>query len=215
MLKYQKISSPFKRDVDGTKKLIKDQYTSPVIEYLKNNKWIFTEKVDGTNISIHWDGYKILFHGRTENTNFPKYLYDYLNETFNTPENEQLFEQMFQNKEVYLFGEAYGGKIQNGTGYSDDVSFIGIDVVINGTYLNRENAEMIFKAFGILMVPIIINGTINDAVEFVIQHPNSTISKNKNCFMEGLVGVPDIPIYDNQGNRIIIKVKYNDVKDFN
>lgn len=35
MLKYQKISSPFKRDVDGTKKLIKDQYTSPVIEYLK------------------------------------------------------------------------------------------------------------------------------------------------------------------------------------
>lgn len=27
-------------------------------DYLKDNTWIFTEKVDGTNIRIMWDGGK-------------------------------------------------------------------------------------------------------------------------------------------------------------
>ncbi len=65
MKEYHKIDSLFERDA-GTKKLLVGQFKDLTIEYLKDCVWQFTEKVDGTNIRIFWDGHRVSFGGRTD-----------------------------------------------------------------------------------------------------------------------------------------------------
>ena len=105
MNKYHKIPSVFKRDVDGSKKLIEGEFESELVKYLKDNQWIFTEKVDGTNIRVNWDGHKVTFGGRTDNANIPADLMNRLIEIFINDETEELFEQKFGETEITLYGE--------------------------------------------------------------------------------------------------------------
>ena len=70
MKEYHKIKSLYERD-HHTKKLIEGKYADETIEFLKDNKWEFTEKIDGTNIRILWDGHKVMFAGRTDNAQIP------------------------------------------------------------------------------------------------------------------------------------------------
>ena len=205
MREYHKIETVFERDTDGTKKLIEGKFRNKTVEFLKNNTWRFTEKIDGTNIRIYWDGHAISFGGRTDRAQIPKHLMDRLNELFSNTATEELFEQEFGEKEVILFGEGYGTKIQKVGGlYRPDVDFILFDVMVNGIYLNRFNVEKVAETFGIEVVPIVLEGTISDAVAFVKTHPVSTIGQAP---MEGVVGRPQIEILDRLGNRVIVKVK--------
>lgn len=103
MLKeYHKIKTLFVRD-ERTKKLIEGKYIDKTVEYLKDNKWQFTEKIDGTNIRIYWDGHKVNFYGRTDRAQIPANLMNRLVELFGGEANEQLFEQKFGETEVILF----------------------------------------------------------------------------------------------------------------
>ena len=207
MKEYNKIETVYERDVNGTKKLIEGKFRNKTVEFLANNKWIFTEKIDGTNIRIYWDGHRITFGGRTEKGQIPSHLLTKLSEMFLNVETEELFEQKFGEKEVILFGEGYGVKIQNGGAYRSDVGFILFDVMIGDNYQSRENVEGIAKCFNLEIVPIIMCGTIQEAVEFVKTKPNSTIGTAK---MEGLVGKPAVEIRDRCGNRMIVKIKVCD-----
>lgn len=211
MKEYHKIESLYERDMLGTKKLIEGKFRNPLVEYLKDNEWVFTEKVDGTNIRVCWDGHKITFGGRTENSQIPNNLVNRLNEMFLTNEVEELFEQKFGEVEVILFGEGYGAKIQAGGGlYADTAEFILFDVTVGGIYLDRENVEDIGKAFSLKCVPVISEiKTIDEAVKFVKGKPISRVAKSEKI-MEGVVGTPKVRINDHRGNRIIVKIKLND-----
>ena len=209
MNEYHKIETLFERDVNGTKKLIEGKFRNETIEFLANNAWVFTEKIDGTNIRIHWDGHKVEFAGRTDRAQIPNPLMDYLNNTFGSIEAEELFEQKFGESDVILFGEGYGPKIQNGGAYRDDVSFILFDVQIGDTWLKRESVEDIARTFGIDVVPIIFTGSLQQAVDYVKTKPKSTIGTAN---MEGLVGRPAVEMRDRMGRRVIVKIK---VCDFN
>ena len=165
--------------------------------------------VHNTNIRVSWDGHKVQFGGRTERAQIPSDLVNYLTATFGTPEAEQIFEEKFGETEVILFGEGYGPKIQNGGLYRSDVSFILFDVLISGNYQPRESVEDIAKAFGIDIVPIIFEGTIQEGVDFVKTHPDSTMGTAK---MEGLVGRPKVEMRDRCGKRVIVKIKWEDFK---
>lgn len=211
MRTYEKIETVFKRDVEGTKQLIPDEYRSEAVEYLRDSMWVFTEKIDGTNIRVMWDGHKVTFGGRTDRANIPAHLLNYLNSKFMTAEAEEMFEQTFGEKEVILFGEGYGYKIQNGGAYRDDVSFILFDVLVGDNYQEREWVEATAKMFDIEVVPIILKGNINDAIEYIKRHPKSTIGS---ADMEGLVGRPLRELKDRMGNRIIVKIKWNDFKEW-
>ena len=209
MVEYNKIDTLYKRDMEGSKRLLEGEFRNPAVEFLKDNVWQFTEKVDGTNIRVYWDGHKVQFGGRTERAQIPADLVNYLNATFGTSEAEQIFEEKFGETEVILFGEGYGPKIQNGGLYRNDVSFILFDVLISNNYQPRESVEDIAKAFGIDIVPIIFEGTIQEGVDFVKGHPKSTIGT---AFMEGLVGRPKVEMRDRCGKRVIIKIKWEDFK---
>ena len=211
MREYHKIETVFNRSTDGDKRLIWGDYRNETVEYLANNIWQFTEKIDGTNIRIHWDGHNVEIGGRTDRAQIPKHLMDYLSATFLTPEVEELFEQTYGEKDVMLFGEGYGAKIQNGGDYRSDVSFILFDVLIGDNWQSRELVETTAKMFGIDVVPIVLEGTIGDGIDYVMQHNNSTIG---NAVMEGVVGRPKVEIKDRLGNRIIVKIKWKDFKNF-
>lgn len=79
-----------------------------MVEYLKDNEWEFTEKIDRTNIRIIWDGHRVSFYGRTEKSLIPAELTNRLIELFGGNKNEELFEQKFGEAEVMLVGEGNG-----------------------------------------------------------------------------------------------------------
>lgn len=207
MQEYHKIDTIYERSTDGSKKLIEGKWRSDAVRYLAENQWLFTEKIDGTNIRVHWDGHKISFGGRTDKAQIPAHLINKLTELFLNAETEQLFEQKFGEMEVTLFGEGYGAKIQSGGDYRPDVGFILFDVLIGDNYQTRDSVENIARCFNLEIVPIVLCGTIQDGVNYVKNKPMSTIGSAK---MEGLVGRPAIELRDRCGKRIIVKIKVHD-----
>lgn len=207
MKEYHKIDGLYMRK-EGTKKLIPGVYRNSMVEFLKNCTWLFTEKIDGTNIRVVWDGHRVSFYGRTDKASIPPKLLERLEELFGGEANEQVFEQTFGEKEVILYGEGYGVKIQNGGDYLPDRDdFILFDVEIGGMFLERSSVAAIATTFGIDSVPVVLVGTIHDAEEFVKSRPMSTIGKAK---MEGVVGRPLVECFDRRGNRAIVKIKVRD-----
>jgi ATP-dependent RNA circularization protein (DNA/RNA ligase family) len=207
MQEYHKIETLFERD-EKTKKLIEGKFRNPTVEYLKDNKWQFTEKIDGTNIRILWDGHKVTFAGRTDNAQIPAELTNRLFELFGGETNEQIFEQKFGKMEVMLCGEGYGAKIQGcGSLYRNNQDFILFDVMIAGNWQPRESVEDIAKYFGIDVVPIVLEGTLQDAVNYVKTKPKSNIGTANS---EGVVGRPEVELQDRTGKRVIVKVKVRD-----
>ena len=207
MLKeYHKIETLFERD-EKTKKLVEGKYRNETVKYLKDNKWQFTEKIDGTNIRVYWDGHKVSFHGRTDKAQIPADLVNRLNELFGGETNEQIFEQKFGETEVILVGEGYGEKIQKGGLYRKGQDFILFDVMIAGNWQPRESVEDIADTFNIDAVPIVLEGTIQEAVDYVRTKPKSTFGTADS---EGVVGRPLIELQDRTRHRVIVKIKVRD-----
>ena len=210
MKKYTKIETIFKRDIEGTKKLIEGSYRDETVEFLKDNQWLCTEKIDGANVGIVWDGHKVSYQGRTERAQIPADLMNSLIELFGGTANEELFEQTFGETQAILFGEGYGPKIQKGGGkYRSDVSFILFDVYMPETniWLKRDAIEDVGRTFNVDVVPIVLTGTLQEAVDFVKSKPKSTMGT---ADMEGLVCKPLVDLLNRKGDCVIVKIKVED-----
>lgn len=208
MKEYEKIETLYVRD-DKTKKLVEGKFRNETVELLKDIDWEFTEKIDGTNIRIYWDGHKVSYYGRTDKAQIPSQLMNRLIELFGGDINEEMFEQKFGDMPVMLIGEGYGAKIQKcGGDYRADNDFILFDVCINGNYQPRDSVKDIANYFNIDVVPTIMVGRLQDGVDYVKSKPKSKIG---NADSEGLVARPLKELKDRTGNRIIVKIK---VKDF-
>ena len=205
-MEYQKIPNIYKRETFGKNNLIIGDFTSTELAYLKDNEWFFTEKVDGTNVRVIWDGYRVEFKGRTDKAQIPKPLLIKLEELFGGESKEELFESTFGTKNVILYGEGYGGKIQGGGGYGD-TNFILFDVRVDGWWLDHNNVVEIAKLFCIKIVPFMFAGTLEDGVDFIKKHPSSLLRTGE---LEGIVGQTCVPMYNRKGERIIVKIKCRD-----
>ena len=205
MKEYQKIETLFKFD-EKQKRFI-PEINNPIVKYLRDVAWLGSEKIDGMNIRVHWDGKSFEFGGRTDNAEIPKAVMEILTNKFNY-DMEVIFEQKFGDKDVYVFCEAYGGKIQNGA-YSCDTSLIGYDIMVNDIYLDRTVTQNILEQIGIQCVPFIMFSNLDEAIEFVQEHEKSLSHPEDN--LEGVVCVPIERIYDHMGNRIIVKIKKKDL----
>lgn len=204
---YQKIPSPFKRHVDGPlrNQFIDGEWSSPELAACASLPWLWTEKVDGTNIRIHWDGHKVTYGGRTDNAQIPAKLLTVLDSLF----PEELFEQQFKGDAVTLYGEGYGAGIQKGGNYRPDMGFALFDVRIGHWWLLRDSVEEIARNMGLDVVPLVVECSIPDAIEMVRHGISSTW--NHDYGAEGLVGVTVLGLLGRDGQRLIVKVK---VKDF-
>ena len=163
---YHKIQSIFKRDLSTPRKtMIDGDWTLPEFEYLANNKWSFTEKVDGTNIRVHVSPSGLAgFGGRTENANIPAPLVGRLNDRFLSCPDK--LRSVFDNGAV-MYGEGYGAKIQKiGGNYRQDQDFVLFDVRVGEWWLSRDDVVDVAIRLGLDFVPIIGYGSLLDAAKF-------------------------------------------------
>jgi hypothetical protein len=214
MNEYHKIQTIFKRDPKNNfKTLIDGEYSLPEFEYLANNLWEFTEKVDGTNTRIMFDGKSISFGGKTDNADINALLGNKLVETFITEESKHKFTKYFPILSypdgICLYGEGYGAKIQGGGNYRPDQGFVLFDVKIGDWWLQRKDVEDISAKLGLEIVPIIGRGTLFDMVKLVKAGVTSTWGEFQ---AEGLVGKPIIELKTRSGHRIITKLKTKDFR---
>ncbi len=206
MKEYHKIQSIFKRDpATKYRTFIEGDYSVEEFKYLKDNKWIFTEKVDGTNIRVGWDCANVTFGGRKENSQIPTFLISKLQELF----TREKFKEIFPETPMTLYGEGYGAKIQkSGENYiSDGVDFVLFDVSINDVWLKRKDVEDIANKLNIKIVPIVGSGTLQDAIDIT---KKGFKSQWGDFLAEGLVLRPEIEMRDRLNRRIITKVKHKD-----
>jgi len=209
MLPYHKIQTVFKRDIATKyKTLIYGDYSLPEFEYLKDNEWVYTEKVDGTNIRIMYDGETISFGGKTDNAQIPSFLVNQLNTIF-LPQI-LTFRENFDGPKcaVCFYGEGYGAKIQKGGGhYRKDQSFVLFDVRVGEWWLQRTDVEEIGKQFGLDVVPIIGSGSIKNMVEMTMTGFDSAWGTFR---AEGIVARPSVELKARNDERIITKIKHKD-----
>ena len=208
MMEYPKIQSIFKRD-EKTHKFIEGQFSLPEFEYLKDNIWVYTEKINGTNCRIEWNphplGDEIKFAGRTDNAQLPVFLFDRLQKLFTVGK----FRSLYPDVSMTLYGEGYGARIQKGGGnyIPAGVDCILFDVMIQGWWLKREDAEEIAKKLGIQVVPIVGERTLQQAIDLI---KKGVKSQWGDFLAEGLVLKPKVELKDRAGRRIVTKVKHKD-----
>jgi ATP-dependent RNA circularization protein (DNA/RNA ligase family) len=196
----------FKRNPETKyKTLIYGDYSVPEFEFLKDNEWVFTEKVDGTNIRVMWqnDGIPLEFRGKTDRAQLPPPLLSRLPELFTPSELRELFE----DNPACLYGEGYGSKIQKGGKYREDQSFVLFDVQIGRWWLQRHDIEDIANKLGIDVVPIIGTGSLKHMVEITMNGFNSQWG---DFTAEGIVARPKTELKARNGSRIITKIKHAD-----
>ncbi len=216
MKTYHKIQSIYKRDPENRYKTFLDgEWSLPSFGLLQDIEWAFTEKVDGTNIRVGWDGDAVSFGGRTERAQIPAVLYDHLSAVF-TPE---IMPDGLTGPAT-LIGEGYGGKIQKGSRYQEQQQFILFDVFIEpdedhpmGIWLERAAVESIAENLRIPVVPVVHKGPLCDGIDLVKSRPTSLIAEDTTLVSEGVVARPSTELRDRAGHRIITKIKVKDFPD--
>ena len=199
-----------------------DQYSCPEFEYLRNNTWVFTEKLDGTNIRIIFlpgedipVEKELTFRGKTDRAELYPPLLQNLQDVF-LPKVD-LFVKQFTNP-VCLYGEGVGPKIQKGGGnYITEQNpaqhFVLFDVKVgNNWWLKREDVEGIAKLLDIEIAPIIGCGPLSNMIDMCKHGFNSVWSSDAvgDFIAEGIVARPQVDLLCRSGARLITKLKYKD-----
>lgn len=211
MKQYHKIQTVFHRSPESNyKELMEGVWALPEFEMLQNIEWVWTEKIDGTNIRIKWDGSNVSFGGKSDDAQTPVFLLNVLAQTFTT---EKMAACFGDTADVCLYGEGYGAKIQKGGNYiPDGVNFILFDCKVGNLWLSRENVADIARKLEISIVPIMGVGTLMEAVNFVKKGYTSTIAANKEYIAEGLIMKPKVDLLTRNGERVVAKIKHRDFK---
>lgn len=209
MKEYHKIQTVFLRDPNTKfKTLLEGEFALPEFKYLANNEWVFTEKVDGTNIRVMFDGQRITFGGKTDDAQIPAFLVIRLENIFLL--QLETFQKNFPDG-VCLYGEGYGAKIQKGGGnYHPDQDFVLFDVKIGDWWLERSSVEEIASTLSLDIVPIIGTGTLYDMVETTKRGFTSLWG---DFMAEGIVARPFVELKSRNGHRVITKIKHKDFKN--
>lgn len=203
---YPKIYGPYKRFTEGPRRNQLDigNWTRPEFELLAQLPWVWTEKVDGTNVRVIWDGYKVTFGGRTDDAQMPVFLLQVLQELF----PETLLEQQFGANPAVLYGEGYGAKIQKGGGnYRQDQSFVLFDVKVGNWWLTPESVTAVADSMSLDRVPIVLEDSVIAAIKMVSLGLESAWGSFQ---AEGLVGRPPMGIMARDGDRLLMKIKRKD-----
>ncbi len=212
VMTYQKIPTLYL--TDKKTKLCTCEYSNNLFGYLSTLEWVFTEKIDGTNLRIVWDGFNISFLGRTNDAIFEDDVLIYLNETYNNNGFKKLLEEKVGTKLTILFGELFGQKIGCYGNYydSNELRVRFFDVSIDEKYLNYTNSRNFIESIGEEYVPEVFRGTLNNCKSEVLASHISSVSKNfSNLIIEGLVGQPIFQLYNEKKERIIVKLRVEDL----
>jgi RNA ligase len=206
---YSKIDTLWKRTERSL--VIPGEFAAAEFEYLRNCPWTWTEKIDGINIRLHWDGGCVIIGGREDNAQLPAILVAALAKGDQL--NPMRWAAMFPDAEdVTVYGEGYGTGIRSGGQYRPDVSMIVFDVKVGPWWLEEENVADIAGKLGLDVVPKVGTFTPNEAWENIV-HDRLTSRWDK-AQIEGIVGRPAAALFTRKGERIITKLKVKDWQDY-
>ena len=230
-MEYPKIETLLNRDEKF--KVIPVAWRLPEFAYLKDNRWLYTEKVDGTNVRVHWDGKVVTFGGRSDTAQMPTFLLTRLQELFTPmrlistfPPHSMVSRQIREDApideaapavrpytEVTLFGEGYGAKIQKGGGNykPDGVDFVLFDVLVGRLWLSFGNVINVAVKLGIQVVPVVELTAALGGLDGAIIMARAGIKSAWGDFpAEGLVVRPLVDLWTRKGERLIGKIKTKD-----
>jgi len=216
MTTYTKINTIWKRDTNNKNVIMEGEYSKEEFANIRN--WIFTEKIDGTNIRVTYDfdAKTLRFDGKTDNAQIPSKLFAALTDMFSADMFEKIFAPKDETGEfphrVILFGEGYGAGIQNGGLYRADTGFILFDVLVDTWWLEYTNVSEIAEKFKIECVPMLGIGAIELGIHLVKNKSLSLISKQKRVF-EGVVATSYPIMLFRDGEPIKWKLKVKDFSD--
>lgn len=176
---------------------------------LYNEQYIIQEKIHGSNFSIWFENnneeVNIKYANRTSFLDITDRFFDY-QLALQNEKVEKLINNIVNKikkdniKELVIFGELYGGRIQKGVYYSDQKHIKFFDMRIDDVYLPFKETEEFFKEMeseDLLVPKIAIVNSLDEALEFVPEF-NTLLSDKE---FEGL---------DNICEGIVIKT-YNKV----
>jgi ATP-dependent RNA circularization protein (DNA/RNA ligase family) len=207
MSEYHKIQSVYKRDGRGN--MLFGEFSTPELELLADAQWVFTEKIDGTNIRVMFDGDAVKFGGRTDEAQIYTGILRALEGVF-CGNGLLRLKEAFPSGAV-LYGEGYGAKVQKGGGNykADGQGFCLFDVKVGDYYLDRAAVQQIAEKFGVQYAAVLGEGSLRDMVNRV---EGGLVSAFGPFEAEGIVARPAVDLFDRKGNRIIAKIKAKDFK---
>lgn len=207
MKEYHKIITVFERDPETKfRTLLHGIFATPELKFLADADWIFTEKVDGTNIRVMWNGETVVFGGKTDNAQIPAFLVERLQSRFSTTEGRQRLAETLPDG-AGLYGEGYGTKIQKGGNYRPDQDFVLFDVKVGDWWLQRPDIEDVAHNLALDVVPIIGTGTLFNMADLAAKGFQSQWGP---FTAEGIVARPATELCTRSGHRIITKIKHRD-----
>mgnify|MGYP001230949549 CR=1 FL=1 len=223
-MEYPKINTIWQRD-EKTHRIIEGKYSCP--EFAAIDMWVVTEKIDGTNIRIIYrpngtafQDYCTLtqlppsveFRGKTDNAEINPALLAYLQQTFTLDKLKMAFPEP-DTKEVVLFGEGFGGRIQHGGRYRNDPAVALFDAWIDGWWLQFRNVLNIAHKLEVPHVPLFGVSTRESALRIVTWGGEvSRIAEDKNLPIEGIVATSEpMMMFRNGGAPIRWKLKAKDL----
>lgn len=178
--------------------------------------------------------FNIRIAGKTDNAQIPKNLLKHMQEKYT---NEKIlgalglkeFIPVSEWKSMYnwddyskiptiytIYGEGYGEGIQSGGWYINGGNeFIVFDVKVNDIYLKTEARDEIATKLGAPIVPFKGYFTLDEAIDYVRNGFRSVVAENPEVKMaEGLVLRTDLGLRNRMGNRLIVKIKYEDFQKY-
>lgn len=188
------------------------EWDSPLIEQVRHLRWEWTEKIDGTNIRIGWDGVdQVNVVGREHrDANLPGHetgLPDLIADTFTVA----AFAKAYAGKPMTIYCEGYGPKIgPRGHLYGDEPALVVLDVVINGWWLQRPGIVDVAATFGLQAPPLLNFDSVDMAQETVrsgfvsLMAPEGT----EPFHAEGLVGRLELDLLTRDRKTIRCKIKH-------
>ena len=111
---------------------------------------------------------------------------------------------------VYIYGEYFGQGIQKcGGRYFDKNDFQVFDIEVQGWWVPKDVRDAYCKGLGLKTVPFIGIGTLAEFEKMVTDGFATKVEgvKDPTLIEEGIVARPTVPIKDERGNRIIVKIK--------
>lgn len=206
--------------------------TNMRIEVIKVPVW--DGGIDASTININGVEFKVHIAGKTDNAQIPKNLLKHMQEKYPDEkilaalglkkfipveewENEHNWLTYEQIPNIYtIYGEGYGEGIQSGGWYiKGGNEFIVFDVKVNDIYLKTDARDEIATKLGAPIVPLIGYFTLDEAIDFVRKGFRSVVAENPEEKMaEGLVLRTDLGLRNRMGNRLIVKVKYEDFQKY-
>lgn len=222
MSEYHKIQTVWLREPkDKHRTLIEGAWSKPEFEYLADSLWDVTEKVDGMNMRVIWDGTTRTIAGRTDNAQIPPRLLARMDELFPA-------DNFIDIPPCVIYGEGYGAKIQKGGGnyIPDGQDFVAFDAKINGRWLDRQDLnELLFFLRPLSSGPESeLVRLIKEPAVLVPQFPCMTLyraiemvregfrSRWGDFQAEGVVCRPVVELLNSKGERVITKIKCKDFR---